>query len=38
LSEIWRAYIARFSLEHTFRFFKQNPALDRPQAPLTQRR
>jgi hypothetical protein len=23
LSEIWRAYIARFSLEHTFRFFKQ---------------
>ena len=23
LAEIWRAYIARFSLEHTFRFFKQ---------------
>jgi hypothetical protein len=23
LAEIWQAYIARFSLEHTFRFFKQ---------------
>lgn len=23
LSEVWRAYMARFSLEHTFRFFKQ---------------
>jgi hypothetical protein len=23
LAEVWRAYIARFSLEHTFRFFKQ---------------
>jgi DDE superfamily endonuclease len=23
LSEVWRAYIARFSLEHAFRFFKQ---------------
>ena len=23
LVEVWRAYIARFSLEHTFRFFKQ---------------
>ena len=23
LSEVWQAYIARFSIEHTFRFFKQ---------------
>ncbi len=23
LAEVWRAYTARFSLEHTFRFFKQ---------------
>jgi hypothetical protein len=23
LAEVWRAYIARFSIEHTFRFFKQ---------------
>ncbi len=23
LAQVWRAYIARFSLEHTFRFFKQ---------------
>ncbi len=23
LSEVWRAYTARFSLDHTFRFFKQ---------------
>jgi hypothetical protein len=23
LAEVWRAYLARFSLEHTFRFFKQ---------------
>jgi DDE superfamily endonuclease len=23
LADVWRAYIARFSLEHTFRFFKQ---------------
>jgi len=23
LAEVWRAYVARFSLEHTFRFFKQ---------------
>jgi hypothetical protein len=23
LAEIWQAYIARFSIEHTFRFFKQ---------------
>jgi hypothetical protein len=23
LAEVWQAYIARFSLEHTFRFFKQ---------------
>jgi hypothetical protein len=23
LSEVWHAYIARFSIEHTFRFFKQ---------------
>jgi hypothetical protein len=24
LAELWQAYIARFSLEHTFRFFKQS--------------
>ena len=23
LAEVWRAYLARFSIEHTFRFFKQ---------------
>jgi DDE family transposase len=23
LAEVWRAYTARFSIEHTFRFFKQ---------------
>lgn len=23
LAEVWRAYVARFSIEHTFRFFKQ---------------
>ena len=23
LAEVWQAYIARFSIEHTFRFFKQ---------------
>jgi hypothetical protein len=37
LAEIWQAYTARFSLEHTFRFFKQTlrwttPKLRSPQA------
>jgi hypothetical protein len=37
LAEIWHAYIARFSIEHTFRFFKQTlqwttPKLRSPQA------
>jgi hypothetical protein len=37
LSEIWRAYLARFSLEHPFRFFKQTlrwttPKLRSPRA------
>jgi hypothetical protein len=37
LAELWRAYIARYSIEHTFRFFKQTlkwttPKLRRPEA------
>jgi DDE superfamily endonuclease len=37
LADIWRAYLARFSIEHTFRFFKQTlqwttPKLRSPQA------
>ncbi len=37
LAEVWRAYLARFSIEHTFRFFKQTlrwttPKLRSPQA------
>ncbi len=40
LAEVWRAYIARFSIEHTFRFFKQTlrwttPKLRSPAALLT---
>lgn len=37
LADVWRAYLARFSIEHTFRFFKQTlhwttPKLRSPQA------
>lgn len=37
LAVIWQAYVARFSIEHTFRFFKQTlkwttPKLRRPEA------
>lgn len=37
LADVWRAYLARFSIEHTFRFFKQTlhwttPKLRAPQA------
>jgi hypothetical protein len=37
LAELWQAYIARFAIEHTFRFFKQTlkwttPKLRSPQA------
>jgi hypothetical protein len=37
LAEVWQSYIARFSLEHTFRFFKQtlrwtSPKLRSPDA------
>lgn len=37
LAEVWQAYIARFAIEHTFRFFKQTlkwttPKLRRPEA------
>lgn len=37
LAELWQAYVARFSIEHTFRFFKQTlkwttPKLRAPQA------
>ena len=37
LAVVWQAYIARFSIEHTFRFFKQTlkwttPKLRRPEA------
>jgi len=37
LAEVWQAYVARYSLEHTFRFFKQTlkwttPKLRRPEA------
>jgi hypothetical protein len=37
LAAVWRAYLARFSIEHTFRFFKQTlhwttPKLRAPQA------
>jgi hypothetical protein len=37
LADIWKAYLARFSIEHTFRFFKQTlrwttPKLRSPQA------
>jgi hypothetical protein len=37
LAEVWLAYVARFSIEHTFRFFKQTlkwttPKLRRPEA------
>jgi hypothetical protein len=37
LAEVWQAYVARFAIEHTFRFFKQTlkwttPKLRAPQA------
>ena len=37
LAEVWLAYVARYSIEHTFRFFKQTlqwttPKLRRPEA------
>ena len=37
LAEVWQAYVARFSIEHTFRFFKQTlkwstPKLRAPEA------
>jgi hypothetical protein len=37
LAEVWQAYVARFSIEHTFRFFKQTlkwttPKLRSPEA------
>jgi len=37
LAAVWQAYVARFSIEHTFRFFKQTlkwttPKLRRPEA------
>jgi hypothetical protein len=37
LAEVWRAYVARYSIEHSFRFFKQTlkwttPKLRRPEA------
>jgi DDE superfamily endonuclease len=37
LAEVWQAYVARYSIEHTFRFFKQTlkwttPKLRRPEA------
>jgi hypothetical protein len=35
LAEVWRAYTARFSLEHTFRFFKQTLLLPHTQTALT---
>ncbi len=35
LSEVWQAYTARFSLEHTFRFFKQTLRWTDAQTPLT---
>ena len=34
LEAIWRVYVARFSIEHTYRFCKQVRKLDDPQAPL----
>jgi hypothetical protein len=34
LEAIWRVYVARFSFEHTYRFFKQVRKLDDPQAPF----
>jgi hypothetical protein len=30
LAELWQAYVARFSIEHTFRFFKQTLQWTRP--------
>ena len=39
LAEVWQAYVARFSIEHTFRFFKQTLSGRRPNCarppPLT---
>jgi hypothetical protein len=35
LETIWRVYVARFSIEHTFRFFKQVRKLDDAQIALT---
>jgi hypothetical protein len=35
LATIWRVYVARFSIEHPFRFFKQVRKLDDPQASFT---
>jgi hypothetical protein len=35
LQVIWRVYVARFSIEHTFRFFKQVRKLDDAQTTLT---
>ena len=37
LAEVWQAYVARYSIEHTYRFFKQalkwtTPKLRRPEA------
>ena len=37
LAQVWQAYVARYSIEHTFRFFKQTlkwttPKLRRPEA------
>jgi hypothetical protein len=37
LAELWQAYVARYSIEHSFRFFKQTlkwttPQLRRPEA------
>jgi hypothetical protein len=35
LATIWRVYMARFAIEHTFRFNKAGPQVDSPQAPVT---
>ena len=38
LAEVWQAYVARFSIEHTFRFFKQTLGMDDAQTAFARRR
>ena len=38
IDRAWQAFLRRFDLEHTFRFFKQTLGLDQPEAARSRRR